>query len=174
MTKSVKTVIFAMLCISLIALLGMAIGGKFFVSIMSNSMEPEIKTGSLIVGSKTPNNLQVGDVIIYKTGAHGKEIFVTHRIVSLNELHGETVYKTQGDNTPSCDPYFVKHSDVAGVYNGTSVPQLGNLVAFLTHPIGLLTLGFLFVLVFCCYAFYLSLNKNLTNLPPLLKPNFVI
>jgi len=63
-----------------------------FSVVLSESMEPEIKRGDLIF-SITPNNLRVGDIVLYQL-PH-KDIPIVHRII---ELIDEERVLTKGDN----------------------------------------------------------------------------
>lgn len=63
--------------------------------IMSGSMSPTLKTGSVII-SKTPidkSKLKVGDIITFKH----KGATITHRIIEVVKSEG-TLYRTKGDN----------------------------------------------------------------------------
>ena len=72
--------------------------------IMSGSMEPVIKTGSIVIGKKVANDLDisVGDIYTYKNP--NKNYTITHRIVSAND--GGFVFK--GDNNQKRDPVLVE------------------------------------------------------------------
>lgn len=82
------------------------------VFILSGSMEPEIKTHSLII-SKNLNdedkeNLKVGDVVTYTVldEWEGKKLTITHRIHDISENEeGTTIYTTKGDNNNTADIY---------------------------------------------------------------------
>jgi signal peptidase len=154
--KIAKIALISVFCMGLVCLLGVTLSGRSFVRIVSNSMEPEIKTGSLIVGRKPPSadDLKVGDVIIYKTNGANKQVIMTHRIVTAESQNGETVFKTQGDNAPSPDHYVVKYEDIVGIHNGKAIPFVGNFISFLVHPIGLITATLTVVSCLVLFAFF--------------------
>ena len=59
-------------------------GKQKIVRLTSNSMEPSIKSGSLLFYQKIPyENLQVGDIIIYKD--LNKNLQVISRIIKIND-----------------------------------------------------------------------------------------
>ena len=73
-----------------------SIFGYKFLSVLSESMEPDIKKGSLVVVKNTDiNELVVGDVITYSL--NNTNATVTHRIVAINREDDEKVIVTKGD-----------------------------------------------------------------------------
>ena len=57
--------------------------GYDIYGILSNSMEPEIKTGSVVyVKSTDPRDVEVGDIITYKMGVDS-DVVATHRVVEI-------------------------------------------------------------------------------------------
>ena len=81
--------------IAIVVVLGVSLCCGFKYRIVStNSMEPNIKTGSLIIENKVDfDELKVGDVITY-TRSYEKDVKVTHRITKID---GNTLV-VQGDN----------------------------------------------------------------------------
>ncbi len=104
------------------------IGGVIFCcnysifTIMSGSMEPVIKTGSIVI-VKTNEDYQPGDIITYAIGKN----FVTHRIskqIDINE------YITKGDANISSDPVSVDSSMINGKVVMT-IPLIGYISLYL-------------------------------------------
>lgn len=82
------------------------------VFILSGSMEPGIKTHSLIItknlDEEDKENLKVGDIVTYSVldDWEGKTLTITHRIYDISENEeGTTIYTTKGDNNNSPDIY---------------------------------------------------------------------
>lgn len=99
--------------------------------VLSGSMEPEIKTGSvcLIDTRHDYNALEVGDIIAFANG----RISVTHRIYEFrNEL-----IRTKGDANDSPDQYFIGEENYLGCYVG-SVPWAGYAVAWFQTKRGII------------------------------------
>jgi signal peptidase len=130
---------------------------RSFVCVLSGSMEPSINKGSLIINRPIKKDLQAGDIITYKATINGKQVFITHRIMSIVNENGQTLFRTKGDNTPF-DKHFVKHEDIVGVYSGLSITGLGFVFGFLSHIIGMITMLIAFGLVLL--AFRLLRQKN--------------
>lgn len=95
--------------------------------VQSGSMEPEIKTGS-IIAVKTGGDMtrfKNGDVITFKTEDH---ILVTHRIVEVKE-NGKQ-YITKGDANHAIDYQPVIAENIVGEYTGVSIPYIGYVLSF--------------------------------------------
>jgi len=103
------------------------------LTVLSGSMEPAIKTGSIVAIHPAPP-YRTGDVITF--GAIGKDkIPVTHRIQETKVINGETVYVTKGDANNSVDVTEVSESSVHGKVFLT-LPYVGYAVSALRKPIG--------------------------------------
>lgn len=66
-----------------------------FLTVLSGSMEPAIGTGS-VVAVRPAHEYKVGDIITFQSPS-GSKVPTTHRIVSVTEEDGVTVYETRGD-----------------------------------------------------------------------------
>lgn len=103
-----------------------AVGFRTY-SILSGSMEPEIRTGDLaIVKSAKMNQVEPGDVITFKYEGN----IVTHRIVEKNEEG----FITKGDNNNAEDTEIVKEEELIGKVL-FHMPFLGYITVFLSKPI---------------------------------------
>lgn len=99
--------------------------------IMSGSMKPKIKTGSVCYVNTRAEDFHTGDVITFKTG--GKT--VTHRIIGKS---GNALI-TKGDNNRVSDPWTVNQSQIIGKAM-TSVPYAGYAVKTLQTRKGILAM----------------------------------
>ena len=126
-------------------------GFRTFI-IVSSSMEPDINKHDMIVITKAnEEELQIGDVITFQ--AYIIELhdysYVTHYIADIQELNGQTIYKTQGANKEPDDyDNWIDHTgqdtditidDIEGQYQYT-IPLLCQLVYRLQDPIFVLLL----------------------------------
>jgi signal peptidase len=103
--------------------------------VMSGSMEPKIKVGSVVFVRKVkPEGLKKGDVITY-TSSENPEMSITHRLVEIEEKEGKTVFKTRGDANNNEDMAEVSPSEIKGkvVF---SLPFLGYLSVWIKKPLG--------------------------------------
>lgn len=100
--------------------------GWTYAVVISGSMEPTIRTGSLIIMKKEPDYKE-GAIITYDNG----EKLITHRIV---EKKGDKIV-TQGDANSLPDPIFEK-SQIIGRVTAASYP-LGEIALYLQNPYGM-------------------------------------
>ncbi|XBW80435.1 signal peptidase I [Bacillus velezensis] len=84
-----------------------AIFGYTLKSVLSGSMDPEFKTGSLIAVKKISdvNDLEKGDVITF-TQDDGTA--VTHRIIGITKKDGNLLFETKGTIMPPRMPHPFK------------------------------------------------------------------
>lgn len=80
----------------------------FFTVVISDSMNPDIKKGDLVLMQKINVKPQIGDIITFKVP--DVELPVTHRIFSIsgNEI------RTRGDANPNEDTWKITKSDILG------------------------------------------------------------
>lgn len=93
-------------------------------TVLSGSMEPGIKTGSIIAvkpgGDK--ERFMKGDVITFRSEDN---VIVTHRIKEVLKEGDQISYKTKGDNNKSEDLNPVPSYKVLAEYKGFTIPYLG-------------------------------------------------
>ncbi|WP_409252200.1 signal peptidase I SipW [Bacillus sp. SCS-153A] len=100
-------------------------------SVLSGSMEPSIKTGSIIAIKKTedPANYEVGDVLTFKS-LDDPNTLITHRVVEIKTIDSQIHYVTKGDNNDANDSNPIPSSNVVGKYVGFTVPFVGKAFSF--------------------------------------------
>ncbi len=69
----------------------------------------------LLIRKVDPENINVGDVIVFHRSNNTNDIPVVHRIIDKWEVNGEYVYKTNGDNNIRSDSWIVYESNIKGV-----------------------------------------------------------
>jgi len=129
---------------------------KFFTNI-SNSMSPEINTGSLTMVSKFPEYIP-GDIITYYAKIDGKEAIITHRVLWI----GGNVYVTKGDANQGIDREVVMPRLIIGKVIFI-IPYLGYFMAFVKKPLGVLVsiiLPTAVIILIELYKLKLSIRKR--------------
>jgi len=119
-------------------------------SIVSGSMEPTIKTGSLIYVSSVDNpaDIDPGEIIAFTSPDDGTVI--CHRVIDNNAIEG--VYVTKGDNNRENDPVNPSYSNLIGEVRYYT-PYLGVIAGILGTIVGkiyagmILLCGFLLVIL---------------------------
>ena len=108
-------------------------GNYKIMTVISGSMAPEIKMGSVVV-VKPVSDYKIGDVITF--GPYNKtKAPTTHRIYDIKVVDSESVYITKGDVNNAPDSREIKKSDIVGKVL-FSVPFMGYAVEFAKKPLG--------------------------------------
>ena len=105
--------------------------------VRSGSMEPTIKTGSMVLVRNIPaSQIRVGDVVAVERPDHTR---VTHRVVSVthNGITASLVLKGDANHDNDPEPVVVSH---AGRFVMTA-PMLGRVGGFLSSARGGFVLG---------------------------------
>jgi len=101
--------------------------------VLSGSMEPEIRTGSVVVIKKI-DTYEIGDIVTF--GEDTKEnVPTTHRIIEARLQDGKPVYATKGDANEDVDTREVRAEDVIGKVF-LDIPFFGYALAFAKKPMG--------------------------------------
>lgn len=111
----------------------------------TDSMEPYIMTGALLIGRVTPfENLQEGDIITFDQNFSGEIRFNTHRIINIQtDADGNNLsITTQGDNANAPDHMPITRDNfryrVVFISNNlTLVGALQTLFLFIVLPAGI-------------------------------------
>lgn len=101
-----------------------------FMAIQGTSMEPELKTGDLVlIEEVSPSEVEVGDIIVYTVPAVVREAYdypevVAHRVVSVYTTESGTTFRTKGDNVAAEEPFVVRAEDLKGQVS-KRIPYIG-------------------------------------------------
>lgn len=117
------------------------------VVVISGSMEPEIMTGSMVVGQRiAANKINVGDVVTVPRPTGG---LITHRVVSTENVGQQASLVLKGDANQIADVQPYKVDNVYKVVG--SVAHVGTFVEVLRSPQGLGLLGLFWLLLVVVY-----------------------
>ena len=125
-------------------------------SIQTQSMEPTIKAGDVVIGKEVDfNTLKEGDIITYWTTLDEQKILNTHRITKVisNGKGSVPSFKTKGDNNQIEDEYTVAAADIVAKYN-SKISGLGKAVDFLETQKGFFICIVLPLILFFLYQLY--------------------
>lgn len=134
--KTIYYVIFAFIILIAVLLIVSILpitGNIKFLTVLSGSMEPAIKTGSIVL-TKPISDYKIGDIITFGPTTKTTPP-TTHRIAEIKVVGGEPVYTTKGDANNSVDSREIKKSDIIGK-TIIKVPYLGYVIDFVRKPIG--------------------------------------
>ena len=118
------------------------LGYKSF-EIMSRSMEKTINKNDVIIVKEVPEeNIEINDIIAFD---NNKEI-ITHRVVKIENIGGQTFYTTKGDNNKLEDKDKISYDQIEGKYI-FKISNMGCFIEFLRNRY-ILTILFI-ILIFC-------------------------
>ena len=127
----------AMIALLLIISVLPVTGNYKVLTVLSGSMEPSIKTGSVVI-VKSVDKYKIGDVITF--GAKTKiKTPVTHRIYDIKVVEGKVFYITKGDANDAPDLKEISQKEIIGKVL-FSVPYLGYAVETAKKPIGFMSI----------------------------------
>ena len=125
---------FMLLIGSLLIFSVVPVEGNFQIKIvLSGSMEPAIKTGSVVI-VKPVDRYEVGDIVTF--GKDDRDnVPTTHRIVDVRIVEGETRFVTKGDANDDRDGRELTESDIVGKVL-FDIPYLGFILDMAKKPLG--------------------------------------
>ena len=127
------------------------VGGWFPLIVLTESMEPEIKAGDIIVCHTTDSEeIEVGDVISFFDPAGNGTSIVTHRVIEVLNEGGAPQFRTRGDNNNTDDKLPVDAEDLVGVYR-SRIPGAGHVAMFMQTTTGLIVCVVLPILLLVGY-----------------------
>jgi signal peptidase len=96
-----------------------------FIVVMSNSMQPTLKPGDLLVvqGSYFRKS-QVGDILVFKPKWFNK--LIIHRVVKIEHFNDQTKIFTKGDALNHLDIGYVEPNEIRG-YLSWRIPRIAFL-----------------------------------------------
>ncbi|MEH7238462.1 signal peptidase I SipW [Bacillus sp. JJ1562] len=140
-------------------------------TVLSGSMEPGIKTGS-IIAVKTGGDMtrfKENDVITFM---EEDEKLITHRIVEVINNGKQVMYRTKGDNNNTEDINPVLAQNVVAEYRGFTIPYLGYFADFVDSKKGIILLMIvpgILIFLFSIFTIWRTISKidlnNKTNDP---------
>lgn len=140
MIKKIKLIIFVLVAIlGILSILNFITKSPIRVFVvLSGSMKPKIKEGSIIFVKKDIKNIKTGDIVTFTNPNNPKEN-ITHRIVGEEKTKNQTFYKTKGDANNIDDLWKIRKEIVWGkvFFN---VPLLGYIVNFAQTKTGVILL----------------------------------
>ena len=127
---------------ALVLLLTPRLLGANLLVVLSQSMEPAIPMGSIVVSqpNTAADEIEVGEVITFNAlGPNGDQALITHRVVEVLGSGSGVRFSTQGDAVEDPDMTLVSSSNLVGRV-WFSLPLVGYMVAFIRTPVGYLVL----------------------------------
>ena len=156
--QKVSTIVGIVLCVILIPILVInctliikslvsddvpSLGGRVPLIVLTESMEPDIKAGDLIIcrvpTAEDIKNIKNDTVISFFDPAGNGTSIVTHAVYGEPfEKDGKLYFYTKGTNNNTEDRLPVCEDSIVGIYHGTRFPIIGNIAMFMQSTAGLI------------------------------------
>lgn len=126
-------ILYAIVCIPILF-------GKNPVVVLSGSMEPTYKIGSIIYYEKVQfKNIKVGDVITYEYDNK----YISHRVNSIDN----NLIETKGDANNTADVNKVKYNNIKGKVTKFSLPYIGYYIKFINDNVRIFMITLVVILL---------------------------
>lgn len=126
-----------------------SINGYSPLIVLTESMDPDIKAGDLIITkSIDKNDIEVGMTVSFFDPNSDSGAVVTHQIIEKVIQDGQVLYRTKGINNNIADRDLVPEDNVIGEYTGTRFAGLGSIVLFAQSTWGLVICILIIVILF--------------------------
>ena len=102
--------------------------GKGTIVAVSNSMEPSISAGDLLIIEQT-ENYDIGDIVVFENDG----LIMTHRIVALKDRE----FVTRGDSVEDADDNLLSANEIIGKVT-SNLQGIGNVMLFFQSPVGII------------------------------------
>lgn len=133
LTQRITTVVLLIFLTVTIALTS-GVFKYYALAIGSDSMNPKIKKGDVVIVEKIPQNnigtLKVGEVLVYKYN----DIVVVHRIIKMEKINDNYYFRTKGDNNNTEDAWTIDQVSVIGKAV-TMIPYAGIPTVWLSEEV---------------------------------------
>ncbi len=114
------------------------IGGVSPMIVLTESMDPQIKAGDIIlIKAIEAEDVEVGDVISFFDPAGNGTSVVTHRVKDKKVEGGVIKFQTKGDNNNTEDRLWVSENALVGEWTGFRIPLIGHIALFMQTSYGL-------------------------------------
>lgn len=124
MRKAIDIILSTLILLMLAATIAAMALGVQIRAVLTDSMEPDIKVGTVIVAVPIAfEDLRIGDDIVYRKPGDPK-ITITHRIIDINPQ--EQTLTTKGVNAATRDPSILAQSVLGRVKY--KIPYVGYLI----------------------------------------------
>ncbi len=147
MIKSIISLMMTLVIIGGIIFVILFVVGIVPYVVLSGSMEPTIKTGSLCFINKHTKyeDIKTGDIVAYSADNNAN---VTHRVINITEEG----FETKGDRNDSSDGITVHESNYIGK-NVFSIPKIGLMVKVLQTTRGkIIIVTLVIVILIACFC----------------------
>lgn len=115
-----------------------SVGGRVPLIVLTDSMDPKIKSGDLIIcRTIDAKDVKVDDIISFFDPAGNGTSIVTHRVIEIVDEEGKLYFRTRGDNNNTEDKELVPADKLVGIYK-MRIAGAGHVALFMQSTAGLI------------------------------------
>jgi signal peptidase len=115
-----------------------SIAGYIPFIVLTDSMYSEIQSGDLVIcHTIEAEEIKLGDIIAFFDPAGNGSSVVTHRVIDITSMDGETAFQTKGDASNVADASLVPASNLVGIYQ-MRLAGVGRVAMFMQTTTGLI------------------------------------
>ena len=115
-----------------------SVGGYLPLIVLTDSMNPEIQSGDLIIcHTIDAEEVKVKDIIAFFDPESNGSSVVTHRVIEILKEDGKLSFRTKGDFNNTEDKIPVPAENLVGIYK-TRIAGAGNIAMFMQTTTGLI------------------------------------
>lgn len=115
------------------------VGANHGYVVLSDSMEPTIAAGDVVIVNEVPTaNIDEGEIITFQRPG-SETTKVTHRVIDVIHRDGNVYFRTKGDANEEPDAKLVPAENVIGVVV-FNIPMIGYVISFGSSDLGVITL----------------------------------
>lgn len=116
-------------------------------TVLTGSMEPSIRKGSVVINKWLQDiDIKEGDIVTFQKPTD-RNVFITHRIQEVKKTTPLYRFQTKGDTNESSDFWEITQANIEGKVIFV-IPYLGYLIEFFKTPIGFISVVVLPLLIF--------------------------
>lgn len=152
----VIAIVFIFMVISILSNTGL-FGYKFY-DVLTGSMSPTIKPGSLIVVKEIDDTeIKEGDIITFKGNSTSN--ITTHRVVEVIEKDKNIKFQTKGDANDVLDPMLIDGNLLVGkvVFD---IPYMGQVMSFINQYRVIIVI---LIIAYLCFGTFYKGAKAVKN-----------
>ena len=141
-----------------------SIFGYYIFSIKTESMEPTIKKGDIIIGKKFNNEqIKKGDILSFYIFENDRTIIKTHRVEKIYNDGALISYLMKGDKNEKPDDVHITNNDIICRYTNIRIPLLGYIFNFIKSKIGFfitIIIPLFITFIYNLYTLILTIIEN--------------
>ena len=135
--------------------------------IVSNSMEPTINVGDVVIIDKKidTRTLKVDDIVAIDVTINNQDVVVVHYIHSIIYESNEMIFLTRPEGTSSPDSWELSSNDIIGIYH-MKIPYFGRFLMFAQSTVGRIVIIVDVIAIYLIYVYFWKKRQDSKKVKP--------